>query len=350
MDLTFTDEQEMVAEVVRDLLRGAAPQGGLARRQGAGWDDTLWDKLAAMGLCGVLAPGDLGGLDLDERDFVRVAEACGEAALAAPLVEHAGVATPFLTAFAADSRVTSLIADAATGRRRVAIAHPVNLFVADANSADFVILHHEGAAHLVARDEIELSTRESADPFRRIFSIDWTPGAATLLADAETAAPVWARALDRAALFAAAQALGGAARCLELAVSYVQDRRQFGRPIGANQAVKHALADIQVRLSFARPVVYAAAAALADPGLDATARVSHAKLVGVEAAAAAARTALHVHGAMGYSWEVDAHFHLKRALVLGAIWGDSHFHARRVAKRVFDEPIGPGETFARIKS
>jgi alkylation response protein AidB-like acyl-CoA dehydrogenase len=132
-----------------------------------------------------------------------------------------------------------------------------------------------------------------------------------------------------------------------MAADYARTRLQFGKPIGANQAVKHHLATCQTRIEFARPVVHAAAAQIGQQDLFARARVSHAKLAALAAADLAARTAIQVHGAMGYSWEVDAHFYLKRTLALTGAWGDEAFHRARVAARAFGAPLDPDWTFAR---
>jgi alkylation response protein AidB-like acyl-CoA dehydrogenase len=117
-----------------------------------------------------------------------------------------------------------------------------------------------------------------------------TPVAVLRGADAEAA---WTTAHLLGTIFDAAQLVGLAARMNEIAVAYALERKQFGKAIGSNQAVKHLLADVMVKLEFARPVVYAAAATLAPL------RVAHAAVAAADAADRAARTAIHIHGAMG---------------------------------------------------
>ena len=131
--------------------------------------------------------------------------------------------------------------------------------------------------------------------------------------------------LDRAALAAGAQLCGIAQQLLDMAVGYARQRHQFGQPIGAFQAVKHQLADVALKLEFARPVVYRAAYSM-DPT-----HVSMAKACASEAALLAARVALQVHGAIGYTWEHDLHLWLKRVWALGPAWGDAAWHRARVA-------------------
>jgi alkylation response protein AidB-like acyl-CoA dehydrogenase len=201
--------------------------------------------------------------------------------------------------------------------------------------------------HLVEPGAASLTRRDSIDPFRRLFTVTFAASTHTRVAGAEAAAGLLALALDRGALFAAAQGLGLAQRCVDMAAAYAKARVQFGKPIGANQAVKHHLATCQTKIEFARPVVHAAAAQVGRQDLHSRARVSHAKLAALAAADLAARTAIQVHGAMGYSWEVDAHFHLKRTLSLTGAWGDEAFHRARVAARAFGAPLDPDQTFAR---
>jgi alkylation response protein AidB-like acyl-CoA dehydrogenase len=120
--------------------------------------------------------------------------------------------------------------------------------------------------------------------------------------------------------------LGVADRLVTMTAGYALERSQFGHPIGSFQAVKHHLANALVRLEFARPAVYQAAWSLDNGDPDADRHCSMAKALASDAATGAARTALQVHGAIGYTWEHDVHLWMKRAWSLAAAWGDAGFH------------------------
>ena len=135
---------------------------------------------------------------------------------------------------------------------------------------------------------------------------------------------------ERATLAAAAQLVGLAQQMLEMSVAYVGQREQFGKPVGSFQAVKHHLADAALRLEFARPCVHRAAWVLANDPAHVQVAVSLAKAQASEAALLAARKALQVHGAIGYTVEYDLHMWMKRAWALAAAWGDAAWHRNRV--------------------
>lgn len=358
MDFTFTEEQQMGAELTRRILCDLGGSKPLRHwlSEGEYRDEPVWLAMKEAGLAGVLVPEGAGGLGSSEIDFVLIAQACGYSGLAGSLVEHAGIAAPLLANSGDNSlapraggsgETRELARQAAAGEIRLSTGHPINPFVMDADRAHALLLEHAGEVHLVRPDPGRLTRKTSIDPFRRLFSTEWTPSPATRIADASVGKPLWDDALDRGALFTAAQCLGIAQRTVDLAVSYAKERKQFGKPIGSYQAVKHLLASVQVKIEFARPVVHAAAADFQNRDAMSRARISHAKLVACEVAEIGARTALQVYGAMGYSWEVDLHFFLKRALALTYAWGDPAFHRARVAKRMFDHPIGPEHTFSR---
>jgi alkylation response protein AidB-like acyl-CoA dehydrogenase len=318
MDFTFSDEQMMFAETARTLFADSCTPDHWRKMMEAGAvrDDARWAQIVETGLTLVLLPESAGGIGLSETDFALIAQEAGYVALPEPLVESAGVAAPMLAALAPDSD---------------ALADPMA-----------TLLHKDGEAYLATPDQVGLTAQPSIDPFRRLFTVEWSPANATPLGRAN-----WDLALNRAALFNAAMGLGLAQRAVDMAVDYARERQQFGKPIGSYQAVKHHLASAQVAIEFARPVVIAATAEIGHHDVQARARVSHAKIVALEAADKAARASIQVHGAMGYSWEVDVHLLLKRALALGQSWGTPAFHRARIAQRLFTQPTGPDQTFAR---
>jgi alkylation response protein AidB-like acyl-CoA dehydrogenase len=339
MDFRLTDEQQMLSETVSDLLGEVCTGADLRRLLASGQarDAARWQQIVEMGLPGLMAPEAVGGTALGPVEMAVVAMAAGHAALPEPLVDHAGVAVPLL----AEAGWAEL-ARAAAGET-IAVAHPAAALVADADEAGWLVLADGDDLHVVPRADVRLVRAESIDPFRRLFRVAWEPTPATLLARGPG---LWEAAKDRGALFAAAQLVGLAQRAFDLSVAYVSEREQFGKPIGSFQAVKHHLATAQVKVEFARPVVLAAAALLAEGSALAPVRISHAKLAATAAAEIATHAAVQVHGAMGYSWEVDVHFVLKRALALGQAWGTPAWHRARVAEHVLAGPLGPDQTFA----
>jgi hypothetical protein len=137
------------------------------------------------------------------------------------------------------------------------------------------------------------------------------------------------------AVVTAAFLVGLAQACTDRSVAYAKERRQFDRPIGSFQAVKHILADMRVRGEVARASVHAAACTLDDPEVgDAVRAVAGAKMLAGEAAIANGKAATQVHGGMGFTWEVDVHLYLKRAWVLDTVLGSVDEHADAVAATI----------------
>jgi alkylation response protein AidB-like acyl-CoA dehydrogenase len=150
------------------------------------------------------------------------------------------------------------------------------------------------------------------------------------------AAGTAARAFDRGALGTAAQLCGLADRMIEMTVEYVKERKQFGVPVGSQQAVKHHLANARLALEFARPLVYRAAYSIAHDDPQRSDHVSMAKAQASDAAETAARVALQCHGAIGYTTEYDLHLYMKRTWALARAWGDAAWHRARVERRLFE--------------
>jgi len=354
MRFAFSDDQLLLQSTVREFLRKECTPEVVRALWASerGHDPALWQRLAELGVVGALVPEERGGMGLDERDAVLLLEETGRAALPEPVVATAAVGAPLLRELAGDEGAGGTLADAwlprvAAGEARLAVGHPANPFVTDAAVADLLLLARDGEIHALEAPAVTCTAQPANDPGRRLASVAWTPAPATRVAAGPAARRLLDAAFDRGALACAAQLLGVADRLLELAVAYVSQREQFGRPIGSFQAVQHPLADVKVALEYARPVVYKAAYAVALGTATRAVDASHAKLAAGDAAARAARTALQVHGAIGYTWEQELHLWMRRAWSLGLEWGAPPLHLERVAGFVLADgaPIGPGRTF-----
>ena len=350
MDFTFNDDQLAFREAIsRFLMTEAAPE--MLRdvwETDAGRSPELRNKIAEQGLTALSVPEACGGLGMDDVAWALMTQELGYYAIPDSLADTAYVAAGLLSALPEGTAGRDdALAQIADGSIRVAVGHPINPLVADAHLADRLLLAHGDEVHLLPRQLVDVIASPSIDASRRLSQVVWEPSSATRVAAGEQGRALWAQTLDRGALAVAGQALGLAQRMLDLSVDYVAQRKQFGKPIGSFQAVKHHLADVATKVEFAKPALYRAAHALANGARDAAVHVSHARLACAEAAWLSARHGIQVHGAMGYTWEVDLQMFMKRAWALDASWGDRAFHKSRVAACVLADgaPLAPGQTF-----
>ncbi|MCB1616432.1 MAG: acyl-CoA/acyl-ACP dehydrogenase [Pseudomonadales bacterium] len=346
MDFTFNEDQLLFQEEVKKfLVNEVTPE--LIRElweSESGRSGALWSQLVELGLTGMTVPEAYGGLGMNEVDFVLLAQECGFVALPEPLVEQVLVAVPLINSLPEAFRAEWLPRIAA-GEAKVLVGLEQNQLVADAHYADLLLLQQGNELHAVTPGQVKLIFNESVDPSRKLFAVEWTPSATTRIA--EDAAELIEAALNRGALGAAAQALGLTQRMIELSVQYTADRQQFGVAIGTFQAVKHRMANVAVPLEYAKAVVHRAAHSVAIGHKNAAVHVSHAKIAACDASLTGAKNSIQVHGAMGYTWEVDLHIFMKKAWALNNTWGDSAFHKNRVASFVLGEAdnAGAGRTF-----
>ncbi|MGW2142707.1 acyl-CoA dehydrogenase family protein [Nonomuraea bangladeshensis] len=301
MNFAFTDEQLAFGAAVRDVLADACPPAALRAERRPGWR-----RLAELGLFAALVPPEHDGLGLGLTDVLPALEETGRACLPGPVAETV-VAAP-------------LLPKAAAGEPCVSVVAPGQAYAADADVAGLLVVLRPDGSRLV--EAAEITPRPGIDPCRPLFAVAYD-AYEPLEAPAE---PV----LHRLAVATAAQLVGVARELLARSVAYARVRTQFGAPIGSFQAVKHRLADVAVAVEFAAPLVWRAALAL-DAGTPAAGRdASAAKAAAGEAAALAAGSALQVHGAVGYTDELDLRFWLARAWSLGAAYGTSAVHRARL--------------------
>lgn len=316
-----------------------------------GWSAERWQALARMGVVGVTVPEEYGGLGLGPVDLVGLLEEAGRAALPEPLLETTGLAAPLLVDAASGDLPAGRgaicgewLARIAGGDAVVTVALASAPAVPAAAGAHLVLLERDGEVRMVdpTAPGVVLTPRRALDGTRRLAVVDADRASSTVLATGEEARRLLSATTERAALCSAAVLVGLADRLVTMAADYARVRHQFGRAIGSFQAIKHQLADAWVRVEFARPVVYRAAWSLDEDEPSASRDASMAKAYASEAAIGAARTALQVHGAIGYTWEADLHLWAKRAWALAASWGDAASHRARVLSAVVAARAGAG--------
>jgi alkylation response protein AidB-like acyl-CoA dehydrogenase len=325
MTLSRTAEQEAFAAALHGLL-SAADVAGAARRW-AGGDpapgQAVWQRLAGTGATALAVPDEHGGLGASLTDVMIACEEAGHHALPGPVAESLAAVPVLLTALAGDCAVAAWLPLLAAGDLIATLALPPQRpYAADAGQAGLILLVQDDTVWLAAPG----ASHPSVDPARRL----WEADGRELLAHGPEVAAAAARAADAGALACAAQLLGAGRAMLELCVRHAQQRTQFGAPIGSFQAVKHKLADVAIALDFARPLVTEAAIALTADRPTAGRDTSAAKVAATDAAHLAARTALQIHGAIGYTQEHDLHLWLTKAQALGSAWGSQAHHRARV--------------------
>jgi hypothetical protein len=323
---------------IRDSVRGLLTRECTAAHVRQAWTSHdgrvpgLWGRLATVGVPGILAPEEQGGLGLTELELVLVLEESGRFALPEPIVDTAAVGVPLLR----DARAIERLQSVTQGGETVAMGLAGAPFVVGADTADLVLIEHAGEIHAPPRSAIHLEARASIDGSRRLFQVTWEPSRATRLVDAEHGATLLRAARDRGAVAVAAQLIGLSRAMLATTVDYVKARHQFGKPVGSFQAVKHHLADALIAIEMAAPVVYRAAYSVSLGDAQASTHASMAKAMASDAAELVARQALQCHGAIGYAFENDLHLWMKRVWVLSASWGDAAWHRARVGRMLFE--------------
>lgn len=381
MDFALSDEQERLREAARALLAAECPMERVRKiaAEPSGHDPVLWRAFAEAGWLGVLVPEAQGGVGLGLLDAAVLLHELGRAVAPGPFLASSVAAVvalreagtraqqeTWLPRLAAGEAIATVALfeglearpDGAALRDRAArrgggfLLDGTRPFVPYGCAADVVLAAFRtaragagagyGGVSLFAvpgaakglRKEPLVSVDETRRECELRFRAVQVPREA-LLAGRERAADAGralARVLDACAVAIAAESLGGAERALERAVEYVKVREQFGRAVGSFQAVQHMAAEAAARIEPARALVWYAAWAFDARPKEAPLAAAMAKAACCDVYRAVARTAVEMHGGVGFTWENDMHFHLKRSLANAAAFGDSDWHRERVAE------------------
>ena len=327
MDFLLSDEQLALRDMARDVFARLYPPARLREL----WDGKprgaeAWRGLAEQGLAGIAVDETHGGSGGDAVDLMVVLEEAGRACVPEPLLDTAAVAAAVLRVAGGELAQRWLPAIAA-GDAVVAVQLADQPYVADADIADLLLVEVDDDVHAVEQAAITATPVASEDRTRRLFSV--------AARDGRRAGPA-AVARLHGAWGTAALLNGVAGALLGQTLGYVKVRQQFGVPVGSFQAVKHKLASVYATLESSRAATRYAAYAIANNLPDAATAAGVAKLHAVDAERLANDEALQCHAGIGFTWEHDLHFWLKRGRALEHVYGSAREHRAAVAAALLD--------------
>ena len=365
MNFAFSEEQEELRRTVRSFLEGKSPSAEVRRlmETAEGYDPAVWAQMAnQLGLQGLAIPEEYGGSGFGYVELTVVLEEMGRALLCAPYFSSVALAANALLSSGDDAAKKDLLPGIASGETIATLAitedsgkwdlDGITLEARDGRlngHKSFVLDGHTATQILVAaRSERGVSlyavdgaaaglTRrplQTMDQTRKLARLEFADTPARLIGDEGDAADALSKTLDLAAVALAAEQVGGASLCLEMAVEYAKVRVQFGRPIGSFQAIKHKCADMLLEVESAKSAAYYAAAAAAEDTDELPAVASLAKAYCSDAYFHAAAENIQIHGGIGFTWEHDAHLYFKRAKSMELFLGDPVYHRELLVQRI----------------
>jgi alkylation response protein AidB-like acyl-CoA dehydrogenase len=369
MNFAFSEEQEELRSSVRRFLEDKSPMSEVRRLMETtdGYDPAVWKQMGEqLGLQAIAIPEEYGGAGFGYVELTVIFEEMGAALLCAPYFSTVALATnallssgdesakkDFLPGIAAGETIATLALTEDTGRwdlDAVSLAatgkggdwklEGHKMFVIDGHTADLLLVagrSAKGVSLFAVEGSAPGTTRTplaTMDQTRKQARIEFSATPARLVGEDGGAGPALSRTLDLAAVALAAEQVGGAQRCLDMAVDYAKTRIQFGRPIGSFQAIKHKCADMLLEVESAKSAAYYAGWAAAEDSEELPVVASLAKSYCSEAYFHAAAENIQIHGGIGFTWEHDAHLYFKRAKSSELLLGDPSYHRELLAQRI----------------
>jgi alkylation response protein AidB-like acyl-CoA dehydrogenase len=347
VDFDLSDEQRMLEQAIDAFCADSFPLSRVRRCYDGELGPT--DDVEALGLCDLLIPEQFGGGGGSILDVAVAAERLGAAALPGPFLGRV-LANYAICVAGSDAQRAEWLPKLVAGGRRatVAVAEPGNRWDLESLSMGgerlvgekgnvligagvdlLVVVLRDGLALVdLPADGVRVVDTDVLDRTRPLVTVVFDGPAHDRLPGGRDAA---ARVLDLGAVLIAADAYGGAARCLDLTIEYSNVREQFGTTIAHFQAIQHQLADVAVDVLPSRALYWYAAHAVDQGQNDASSFASLAKAHITDRYLAAARRSIEIHGGIGYTWECDLHFFLRRAVFDRAYLGSPEMHRQRRA-------------------
>ncbi len=364
MDFRFTEEQLELREIARGFLADQAGSEAVrsAMESELGYDPALWKQLGAeLGWTSVIIPEEYGGLGLSYVELIALLEVTGEHLLCAPFFSSICLGANALLVAGNDAQKKDYLPGIAAGETRATLAYfdqvattaraegadfvlnGVKRHVLDGHCADLFIVSAQSGEGMslfavpAGSAGLTRNALPTMDQTRRLAEIrfdDVRVPASALLGEESRARPALAKILQRACIALAAEQVGGAQRCLDMAVAYAKEREQFGRAIGSFQAIKHKCADMFVKVEAARSAAYYAGCVAAQGDDELAVTSSLVKSYCSDAFFHCAAESLQIHGGVGFTWEYDVHLYFKRAKSSEIFLGSPEEHRERVAREI----------------
>jgi acyl-CoA dehydrogenase len=361
MNFDFSDEQKLLRQQARRFLTEKCPAAIVRRviERRASFDETLWWQLAEQGWLGLAIPTEYGGSGLGYLELCVAAEELGRVLAPIPLSSSIYLCAEALLMAGTEAQKSRYLPELAAGsligtlafaegygfpaeRTVSAEVRGGKIFgikwpVADGNSAHIAVVlagTSEGSSGLFLCD-----LRQATVVREALETVDASRAQARLRFNGAICEPLgmeatWAgfyRLVERGVVLYAFEQIGGADACLSMAVDYARERKAFGRLIGSFQAIKHRLADLYVRNELARANTYYSAWALSVDAPELPLAAAAARVSAIDAFEYAARESLHVHGGMGFTWEMNCHLFYRRSRQLAVNLGSAALWKRRIA-------------------
>ncbi|MGI9601948.1 MAG: acyl-CoA dehydrogenase family protein [Acidimicrobiales bacterium] len=369
MNFAFSEEQEQLRTFVRQFLEEKSSEEAVREQMATekGYDDAVWSQMSEqMGLPGLIIPEEHGGQGYSYVELIVVLEEMGRSLLCAPYFSSVVLAANTLIQAGDDAAAAAHLPGIASGETTATLAFTEEngrwdesavtatataagdgytidgskMYVIDGHTAGLIVVAARTDAGVslfaVEGDAAGLTRTPLAtmDQTRKQAKLDFAGTPATLIGTDGGGWAVLERVLDLAAVGLAAEQVGGAQMCLDMAVEYAKVRVQFGRPIGSFQAIKHKCADMLLEVESAKSAAYYAGWCAAELNDELPSVASLAKAYCSEAYFHASAENIQIHGGIGFTWEHPAHLYFKRAKSSELLFGDPTYHRELLAQRI----------------
>ncbi len=369
MNFAFSEEQEELRTIVRQFLDAKSPETAVREQMETenGYDVAVWNQMSEqMGLQSLIIPEEFGGSGYSYVELIVVLEEMGRSLLCAPYFSTVVLGANTLMFSGDDTAKAAHLPGIASGETIATLAftepngrwdesgieatatasgdtwtiNGTKSFVLDGHTADLVLVAARtsaGVSIFAVKGDAAGLTRtalSTMDQTRKQAKLEFANVSGTLIGTDGAGWDTISTVLDLAAVALAAEQVGGAQKCLDMAVEYAKVRVQFGRPIGSFQAIKHKCADMLLEVESAKSAAYYAGWCASEMNDELPSVASLAKAYCSDAYFHAAAENIQIHGGIGFTWEHPAHLYFKRAKSSELLLGDPTDHRELLAQRI----------------